>query len=121
MTFLNEDLTELRVAVDRARWLTANSNDAERIDLEQDMCLASRGAYLDLYTDTVAAGVIDQRAAFSVIRLFLEALYLMHDGEYKDSMENRFEDLQRLCAKYRRSLSDVTVIALDGDSSWEVA
>lgn len=116
----DESFVDFRIAVDRARWLTAESAPDDRVDLEGDMCLASRTAYFDLMCKTVVNRVIDPITAEPLIRLFLEAKDLMHDGQYKRALAARLDDLASLCHKYRRSAATVIPLYVD-PPSWEAA
>lgn len=106
MMLPDQSLAEFRVAVDRARWLTSESTEHDRIDLEQDICLASRSAYFDVYTVGTIDGIVDANAERMLNCMFDQALTVMQDGKWKCIIEDRREEFQDFC-KLKRYQAEI--------------
>lgn len=77
----------------------------QRESVEADVCLASRSAYFDFYTWVVLHGEIDEAAARDLDELFLKALGLMQPGEFRNSVQTRYDEFKAKCNGIRQGLN----------------
>jgi hypothetical protein len=77
----------------------------QRESLDADICLASRSAYFDFYTWVVLHGEIDEPAARELDELFQVALALMQPGDFKNSVQARYDEFTAKCNGIRTGVN----------------
>jgi hypothetical protein len=107
---IEEAMVELRQALTSLDKLPHGSSDNERKSLEADICLASRSAYFGFYTWVVLNSEIDEPAAQELDECFQRALNAMQPGEFRTSVEERYQDFKQQCDRVRGGDNDPSTV-----------